>query len=74
MAEHLATRGQGLLVVGLAVRSLEHTITELERHRTRVSDVQEGRAVFVEEPARMLGATFALIEQRRAGSRYAATG
>lgn len=66
VAEHLETRGQGLMVVGLAVRSLEPAIAELGRRGTRVSAVQEGRVVFVEQPARTLGARFALIEQRRA--------
>jgi hypothetical protein len=64
VAEHIAERGEGLFIVRLAVRDLEHAAAELARRGTPVSERQEDGTVFLLDPRRTLGARFALIERR----------
>jgi Glyoxalase-like domain len=64
VAEHIAERGEGLFIVRLAVRDLEHAAAELARRGTPVSERQEDGTVFLLDPRRTLGARFALIERQ----------
>jgi hypothetical protein len=59
---HIRQRGEGLFIVRLLVRDLEHAADELARRGTPVSERQEDGTVFLLDPRRTLGARFALVE------------